>query len=214
MVSLMYVLFICVAAPLTLMLFLLEKQSRILLGFVLTGLVVCLFASEVNALLLAFFSYDSYFVTTTVTPVSEEVLKALPILFYAFMVTDQREKLLSAALAVGIGFAILENAYILVNNYSSVDYLWALVRGFGAGLMHGICTAAVGFGVSFVRKRKKLFYTGTFGLLTVAVIYHALYNLLVQSAYPYVGFLLPIATYLPVVVLQLKRRTATGRASA
>jgi Na+/H+ antiporter NhaC len=52
----------------------------------------------------------------------------------------------------------------------------------------------VGWGVSYVKKRRKLFYCGTFALLSSAIIYHATYNLLVQSKYQYVGILLPIVT--------------------
>ena len=46
---------------------------------------------------------------------------------------------------------------------------------------------------------------GTFALLSAAIIYHATYNLLVQSEYQYVGILLPLATYISLLIL-LKRK--------
>lgn len=76
-----------------------------------------------------------------------------------------------------------------------------LIRGFGAGLVHGICTVSVGYGISYVRKQRKLFSVGTYALLSAAVIYHAIYNLLVQSRWSYVGILLPLCTYIPAVLL-------------
>ena len=62
-----------------------------------------------------------------------------------------------------------------------------------------IC-AAVGYGMSFVKKKKKLFYCGTFSLLMLAIIYHGIFNMLVQSEeLKYFGFLLPVATYIPLI---------------
>lgn len=74
-------------------------------------------------------------------------------------------------------------------------------------LMHGICTAAVGYGMSFVKKRKKLFYCGTFALLLMAIIYHGIFNMLVQSDswLKYFGFILPLTTYIPVVYALVNR---------
>ena len=83
------------------------------------------------------------------------------------------------------------------------------MRGFGSGLVHGICTVMVGWGISYIKKRRKLFYCGTFALLSTAIIYHATYNLLVQSKYQYIGVLLPILTYIPLLLIvrpKLKKR--------
>ena len=41
---------------------------------------------------------------------------------------------------------------------------------------------------------------GTYALMTAAVIYHAIYNLLVQSGFIYLGILLPILTYIPAIL--------------
>ena len=102
---------------------------------------------------------------------------------------------------VGVGFAVLENAFILGGAASTVSVTNALIRGFGAGMMHGVCTLAVGYGMTFVHTRRKLFYTGTTALLCVAIIYHSVYNTLVQSAHSLLGFLLPVLTFVPVLIL-------------
>ena len=83
----------------------------------------------------------------------------------------------------------------------SVSVTNALICGFGAGMMHGICTLAVGYGMTFVHTKRKLFYTGTTALLSVAIIYHSVYNTLVQSSHQLVGFLLPVITFIPVLML-------------
>ena len=146
------------------------------------------------------------YAAVSLTPITEEIIKALPVLFYAFVISEKWERLLSLSMALGIGFAIMENVYVVTQNIESADVLLALIRGFATGLMHGICTATVGYGISFVRKCKKLFYTGTFGLLLVAVIYHGIFNTLVQSPYQAVGFFMPIVTYIPVVVYIIKKK--------
>ena len=183
------------------MLFVLEKKSKITVGYMLIGIFVCLFISEVNGLMLQAFNNDIYYVTTTITPITEEIIKALPVLYFAFLFSDKRETLISLSIATGIGFAILENLMIFVANVDNISLFWASVRGFSSGLMHGLCTAAVGIGLSFVHKKRKLFYCGTFALLTVAIIYHAIYNTLIQSNYQNVGAFLPIATYVPVLLV-------------
>ena len=167
--------------------------------FMLVGIFVSVFASEVNGYLAKVLPMNVYSITTIVTPVTEEILKALPVLYYAVVVSDKREKLFTASMATGVGFAILENAFYLLN-YQSFSMLSAIIRAFGAGLMHGMCTLLVGIGISFIRKRRKLFAVGTFALLTTAITYHSIFNMLVQSKYSMVGALLPLVTYLPFLI--------------
>lgn len=201
MANLIYILFICMVAPLLLSLPLMKSSSRRVMMYILIGITVSLFISEVNGRLLVLFNKDILFVTTTITPVTEEIIKALPILLYAFLFSDDREKLLPIAFATGIGFALFENTVILVQNIDNVSIIWAIIRGFSTALMHGICTAAVGYGMSFVRKKRKLFISGTFALLSLAVIYHGLFNMLVESKnLQYVGFFLPAITYVPLII--------------
>ena len=205
MENMTYILFICMFAPLLLSLPLIKKSSRGIMIFILTGISVALFISEVNGLLLRKLNNDVSFVTTTVTPVTEEIIKALPVLIYAFVFSDNREKLITASFAVGIGFALFENTYILTQAAGEVTIAWAVIRGFSTALMHGICTAAIGFGMSFVRKKKKLFYCGTISLLLLAVTYHGIFNMLAQSEnLKYYGFFLPAVTYIPVVIARVK----------
>lgn len=204
--DLILILFVCTAVPMALMLFLLEKKSRIVAGFMLIGMFMCVFIGSINGFFLQLFNNEMLYVTTTITPITEEIIKALPVLFFAFVFTDKRETLISISMAVGIGFAIMENMYIMTNGIDSSTVFLALIRGLGAGLMHGICTSAIGIGISFIHKKKKLFYTGTFALLSTAIIYHAIYNCLVQSKWEYAGFILPIITYIPLIIAVKKRK--------
>lgn len=211
--NLIYILFICTVAPLVLMLMLLKKRAKLTVGYMLIGIFVSLFVSELNTLLLSLFDGDMLYVTTTITPVTEEIVKAIPVLVFALLFTDDREKLMTIAFAAGIGFAMFENMVILVQNIESVTLGWAVIRGFSTALMHGVCTAAVGYGMSFIRKRRKLFYSGTFALLVMASIYHGIFNMLVQSDYKYFGFVLPAATYVPILMQMHGRNKAKAQKS-
>lgn len=201
MENMIYILYICMFVPLLLSLPLIHKTSRRIMVFLLIGISAALFISEINGLMLRLLGYNTPYVTTTVTPVTEEIIKAIPVLIYAFVVSDDPKKLVSSSFAVGIGFALFENTYILVTSVDAVSIEWAIIRGFSTALMHGICTATVGYGMSFVKKHKKLFYCGTFALLMISIIYHGIFNMLVQSDswLKYLGFVLPLTTYIPVV---------------
>lgn len=191
-----YIIYLCFAVPLMLMFPLLQRQSRWLIGFMLLGATIAVSASEINSMIQLVFNLTSLQISLQAAPVTEEIMKALPILMYALLVSDERKKVLPFSMALGIGFAILENTYILISNLQSVSILWALIRGISTSLTHGMCTFLVGCGIIFVRKQKKLFYTGTFGLLALAITFHASFNLLVNSKWDMWGMLLPITVYL------------------
>ena len=198
--NLIYILFISIFFPLFLMMLLVEKKARLPIVFVMVGIFISVFASEVNGVLLGKLNLTRYDATITLAPITEELLKALPILFYAIVISDKQETLFTASMATGIGFAILENAYYLIVNYETFSFVSALIRGFGTGLMHGMCTLVVGFGISYIRKKRKLFAVGTFALLSTAITYHSIFNMLIQSKYTMFGAFLPLVTYLPFFI--------------
>ena len=202
---LIYILFVSVFVPILLMACLIEKKARQPIIFVLIGIFVSVFAAEVNGLLRTLLPLSTYEITIIVTPITEEILKAIPILVFATVLAAKKEAVFTASMAVGIGFAVLENAYYLLND-ASFNMIDAVVRAFGAGLMHGMCTLLVGVGISFVKKRSKLFLVGTFALLSTAITYHGIYNMLVQSDLQVIGYLLPISTYVPFVAWRIIKK--------
>ena len=202
--NLIYILFVSVFVPILLMAALIEKKARHPITFVLIGIFVSVFAAELNGLLRSVLPMSTFEITIIVTPITEEILKAVPILVYALLISAKKELLFTASMAVGIGFAVLENAFYLLND-ASFNMIDALIRAFGAGLMHGMCTLLVGVGISFAKKRSKIFVVGTFALLSTAITYHGIYNMLVQSDFEAVGFLLPMATYIPFFVWRIRK---------
>ena len=206
MENLIYILFVCITIPLALMATLIDKKPRRIVIFFIIGICSAVFASEVNGILTYVIPLDVFDFTVRVTPITEEIIKAIPVLFFAKEISNKKETLITVSLAVGIGFAVMENTYILTQNVEYVSMLWAIMRGFGTGIMHGMCTFLVGAGFVFANKNKKLFVVGTFALLSLAITYHSVFNMLVQSDLRYVGASLPIVTYVPFVLLVYKNR--------
>ena len=107
MANLTVILFLCATVPMLPALYMIpDKRSRLFLGYMLLGMVVCLIASEVNTALLGLFGGDAVYVSTNVAPIAEELMKALPVLFYSLYFSSNRESLISISYAVGIGFAL------------------------------------------------------------------------------------------------------------
>ena len=201
-----YIVFICFALPFVLGIPIVRKQTRQVLLFAFIGMCCCLFISEINGLLNRVIDQDIFYLTTNITPMTEELIKALPILIFALFISSERQELLTIAFMTGLGFALMENSTILVETIvmkGSVDILWALIRTLGAGLLHSLCTTAVGVGISFIRDQKKIFLCGSFALLSWAIVYHSVYNSLIQSDYKYLGAALPMLTYLIVIAVLL-----------
>lgn len=205
--DMIYILFVSVFVPILLMANLIEKKARLPIVFVLAGIFISVFAAELNGVLRQMLPLNNYELTIIVTPMTEEVLKALPVLFYALVISDKQERLFTASMATGIGFAVLENAYYLLTS-RHWNVLDAVARAFGTGLMHGMCTLLVGVGITFVKKKRKIFWVGTFALLSTAITYHGIYNMLVQSKYEIFGYLLPISTYIPSLIWRLRKKKA------
>lgn len=199
-----YIVFICFALPFLLGIPIVRKNTRLIMLYVFIGMCCCLFISEINGLIDSLIGQDIFYVTTNITPLTEELIKTLPVLVFAIFISSERQTLLTIAFMTGLGFALLENATILVETVmfqGSVDILWVLIRTLGAGLLHSLCTTAVGVGISFIRDQRKMFLCGSFALLSMAIVYHSVYNALIQSAYKYLGAAMPMLTYLVVIVI-------------
>lgn len=189
--------FICFAVPLALMLPILQGRSRWLVTYLLAGSYIAVCAGAVNGMIRQALGITSLELSLSAAPIVEEILKALPVLIYAAARSDRRSEVLALAFSCGVGFAITENAYLMMSVGDSAAVSWALTRGLATSLVHGLCTVTVGLGFTFVHKQKKLFYTGAFGLLAAAITYHATFNLLVSATDPWylAGLALPLATY-------------------
>ena len=77
-------------------------------------------------------------------------------------------------------FATFENICFLTQNGAD-QILFLLIRGFGTGAMHVVCGNVYGGALRPVWDSRPLRAACLFALLCVAIIYHAIYNLLVSA---------------------------------
>lgn len=186
-------------APLTMMLFVFKGRAKAVLGFVMAGIYICMLAGEINALVLHTSHQSFHFLITCVTPSIEEFLKAIPIFVFAFALKPSKQYLLECGIALGIGFALMENIAVLFAT-TDLTLVTAVFRGFGSGMMHGLCGLIIAIGAEVVVRRHKLIVPATLLVLAISIVYHSLYNLIIESPYEIFGIILPTLTFIPVFI--------------
>ena len=186
-------IFLCIVAPVLLSLIFLRKNARRFVLFFLTGMGVCLLGAYISGFMLKTAGLAEDETAIFISPIVEEILKLLPLLFFLFVFVPTDEAFLDAAIGIGVGFATFENCcYILSAGAESLPYI--LIRGLAVGVMHLVCTTAVSLGLILARRHRMLSIPGIAGSLALSMIFHALYNLLVsqEGISSYIGYALPI----------------------
>ena len=185
-------IFICLAIPLILSLFFIKGRARSFVLFVTIGMGICLLSAYINSFFMRSYNTDAVVAAMEITPVCEEIMKLLPLLFY-FLIFEPKEKQLpDAAIAIGVGFATFENVCYLTEN-GAANFYFMLIRGISAGALHLLCGIFEGSCISYVFCRKWLALTGTVGTLGACIGFHAIYNVLVtaEGTWQMVGYLFP-----------------------
>ena len=187
-------IFLCLAIPLILSLFFTGGRARSFTLFIVAGMLCCLLSAYVSSFFMGYCGADARQEVIEITPVCEEIIKLLPLLFYLLIFDPQPKELPGAALAIAVGFATFENVCYLTEN-GAADFTLLLIRGISAGALHILCGALSGYGVSHVFRRPWLALTGTVGILGACIGFHGIYNLLItgEGAWKMAGYLFPSA---------------------
>ena len=185
-------IFTCLAIPMLLSLLFTHGRTRAFTLFIVIGMVVCLFSAYVSGFFMGYCGVDAVTAAIEITPVCEEVMKLLPLLFFLLIFEPEPQRLSDAALAIAVGFATFENACYLTEN-GAENFTFLLIRGISAGALHILCGILLGFGISYVFRRKWLAVTGTVGILGACTGFHGIYNLLITAdgAWKVAGYLFP-----------------------
>lgn len=186
-------IFVCLALPLILSLLFTRGRARSFPLFVVAGMSVCLLSAYVSSFFMGYCGADARVAVIEITPVCEEILKLLPLLFYLLIFEPKPRELPGAALAIAVGFATFENVCYLIQNGAD-RFSFIFFRGFGTGAMHVLCGLIVGGGLAYTWQRTWLKIAGTCGLLGAAITLHASYNLLIAygGAAQYIAYALPV----------------------
>ena len=185
-------IFLCLALPLILSMFFIKGRVRRYALFLTVGMAVCLLSAYVSSFFMRQYGVDGTVAAIEITPVCEEVMKLLPLLFFYLIFEPEPKEMPAAAIAIAVGFATFENVCYLTEN-GAANFNFLLIRGISAGALHILCGVLSGFGVSYVFRRHWLAVTGTVGILGACIGFHAIYNLLITAdgVWKTAGYLFP-----------------------
>lgn len=195
-------IFVCIVIPLLLSLLFVRKEGiRFVLGLIV-GMLVCLLSAYISAYLGAVTETENEHIAVYVSPIVEEIMKILPVLFVLFIFDPPSDQVFLFAVAVGVGFATFENCcYLLSVGSQSISYM--LIRGLAAGVMHIVSILFATIGLMQMRAFKAMSLPAATGAVILSITYHALYNLLVSvpGIPSVIGYLLPGLTALALFLV-------------
>ena len=199
-------IYVCLAAPFLIAILCLNQSHRRTMLFVLGGMTACLLSSYISTFFAALQGADSVSASINVAPIVEEIMKLLPVLFYLIVFEPERDKAVGGLIMISIGFATFENVCYLTQNGAG-KLIFLMIRGFGTGTMHVVCGMMIAVGLLYLWDKKWLRAAGLFGLLTLAITYHSIYNMMVaqDGTIATLGYVIPIATV--ILVLTFSRDT-------
>ena len=186
---------LCIAIPLLISLLFTEKKTRTFIFAFVVGMVTCLLSAYISGFLKFVLNIEQEEMAVFYSPIIEEIMKLLPLLFYLFVFLPKEDSMFTAALGSGLGFATFENCcYILSSGASRIAYV--MIRGLAVGVMHLVCALVLVLGLWLAKRIKGITPAGVIGALSLSTAFHGLYNLLVSEPglSTTSGYILPMGT--------------------
>ena len=186
---------VCMAVPLLLALFFLRDRARQFVLNFLLGMAACLLGAYVSGFVDAASGLGAEDTAIFISPVVEEGMKFLPLLFYYLMFDPEDDQLIRAAVGIGAGFASFENiCSMIATGTKSLSFL--LIRGLAVGVMHIVSVFAMILGLIIARRFKALRLSSMVDALSLSMLFHGVYNLLVSQpgVTSVIGFCMPVVT--------------------
>ena len=185
---------LCIGIPLLLCILYSRDRTRRFVAALLIGMCVSLLSSYISGYLALLAGKDPEYAALYISPLVEETMKLLPLLFYLAVIRPEELDLATFAVALGSGFATFENCcYLLAAG--AEDLAFTLARGLAVGVMHIVCMLALSLAIILVRRFRVFTLAAISGALALSVTFHSLYNLLVSrpGASMYIGYIMPLA---------------------
>ena len=183
-------------------------KFRAIVLTILFGSVVAVAALFINSLAMDSLSIDRTIYTRYGSPVIEETLK---ILFIVYLIQSKKVGFMVDAgirgFAIGAGFALFENIYYLESLQTANLFIW-VIRGFGTAIMHGGTTcifAIISKNLMDVHGSEKAYWYIP-GFLSVIII-HSFFNHLFFS--PLINTAIIIIS-LPSLMMTVYHRSERG----
>ena len=97
-------IFLCLALPLILSMFFIKGRVRRYALFLTVGMAVCLLSAYVSSFFMGQYGVDGTVAAIEITPVCEEVMKLLPLLFFYLNFEPEPKEMPAAAIGVSYVF--------------------------------------------------------------------------------------------------------------
>ena len=204
-------IFICLAAPFLVAALGTNAGNRKNYLFIVLGFVCCIISAYLNTFFSVLYNAQDTYAVLEISPVIEETVKLLPLLFGLIVFELQPKEGGNIIFNIAVGFATFENVcYLLENGTGNLFYLF--VRGFSSGAMHITCAFIIGYGLRVFRRPTALRAAGIFGLLCVAITFHAMFNMLMKTdgIIKQLGYAIPIASCIILLLLKAPFRKLTA----
>ncbi|MBO5994716.1 MAG: PrsW family intramembrane metalloprotease, partial [Firmicutes bacterium] len=146
---------ICISVPLLVALIFIGGNARHFTASFLIGMIVCLLSAYISGFLVLPSGMVDEEVAIFISPMVEEIMKLLPLLFYLLMFQPDDESIYLSALGIGAGFATFENCcYILTAGADKLIYV--MIRGMAVGVMHIVSILALALVICLARRFKAM----------------------------------------------------------
>ena len=185
----------CIGIPFLVSLLFIRGEARRYIAAFLLGMVMCLIAAYISGFLSLVSGMSENDTSIFISPVVEELIKLLPLLFFMVMFQPKDNTFVMLAVFIGVGFATFENCcYILTFGADSLPYI--LIRGLAVGVMHIVSILALSIWLIITKQLRAFSFPTSLGGMSLAMVFHALYNLLVSEpgASRVIGYILPLFT--------------------
>lgn len=196
---------VCIVVPFLVALLFVKGEVRQYLVAFLLGMGGSLMAAYIGGYLGTVSGLGQNDTSIFLSPMVEEIMKLLLLVFFLFLFEPGDRMLVMLSVAIGTGFATFENCcYILTFGADSLSYI--IIRGLAVGVMHIVSVLSLSIWIICIKRLNVFSFSGVFGGLSLAMIFHSIYNLLVSEpgVSRTIGYILPILSAICIYPLYKK----------
>lgn len=199
--------YICLIAPLLMAIPCARDRGRRVVVFITIGMTACLFSSYISSFFAGIGGASLEIAAIEISPLVEELIKFLPVLVYLLLMSPGPDAVSESVMMIAIGFATLENVGYLLEKGAG-NFMYLIIRGFGTGAMHVVCASIVVIGLNKLWKNEWPRLAGTLALLSVAITFHGVYNIMAaqRGIAAYIGYSIPLITAITIFIVRGKMK--------
>lgn len=197
----------CLSAPIFMGILCMKGRIRRIMIFLLVGMTVCLLSSYISTFIASVYGASLFDAAIEISPLYEEIMKLLPIIFFLLVFEPKREDAKEAVMMTAVGFATFENVCFMIQ-HGAENIVNLLIRGFGTGAMHIVAGSIMAFGILNLWNSKWIRAAGTLAFLAIAATFHGVFNILVsqEGVFAVIGYFIPLFTAVVLLIFRYRHK--------